>query len=166
MAAPLFTTGRVRELRPFITRVIDDIMAEWRPGTRVDLVAELAVPLPVTVICELLGVPESDRAALAGWSHELFDATDTARVDAASHRIGDYLTHLVDTARATPGDGPLHSLLRAAATRAVSTGTRPSPWPPSFWSPGTRPPPSSSATPSWPCSGTPRRSTGCAGTRT
>ncbi|WDT89632.1 cytochrome P450 [Streptomyces sp. SCSIO-PteL053] len=112
VATPLFTTGRVRELRPFITRVIDDIMAEWRPGTRVDLVAELAVPLPVTVICELLGVPESDRAALAGWSHELFDATDTARVDAASHRIGDYLTHLVDTARATPGDGPLHSLLR------------------------------------------------------
>ncbi|MFJ3967950.1 cytochrome P450 [Streptomyces parvus] len=112
VAAPLFTTGRVRELRPFITRVIDDIMAEWRPGTRVDLVAELAVPLPVTVICELLGVPESDRGALAGWSHELFDATDTARVDAASHRIGDYLTHLVDTARATPGDGPLHSLLR------------------------------------------------------
>ncbi|MEU9676899.1 MULTISPECIES: cytochrome P450 family protein [Streptomyces] len=112
VATPLFTAGRVRELRPFITRVVDDLMAEWRPGTRVDLVAELAVPLPVTVICELLGVPESDRAALAGWSHELFDATDTARVDAASHRIGDYLTHLVDTARATPGDGPLHSLLR------------------------------------------------------
>ncbi|MFQ6851513.1 cytochrome P450 [Streptomyces sp. 35M1] len=112
VATPLFTTGRVRELRPFITRVVDDIMAKWRPGTRVDLVAELAVPLPVTVICELLGVPESDRTALAGWSHELFDATDTARVDAASHRIGDYLTHLVDTARATPGDGPLHSLLR------------------------------------------------------
>ncbi|PSK69024.1 cytochrome P450 [Streptomyces sp. CS149] len=112
VATPLFTTGRVRDLRPFITRVVDGLMAQWRPGTEVDLVAELAVPLPVTVICELLGVPESDRAALAGWSHELFDATDTTRVDAASHRIGDYLTHLVDTARAAPGDGPFHSLLR------------------------------------------------------
>lgn len=112
VAAPLFTTGRVRELRPHITRVVDGLTAAWRPGAEVDLVAELAVPLPVTVICELLGVPESDRAPLAGWSHELFDATDTDRVDAASHRIGDYLTHLVGTARDTPGDGRLHSFLR------------------------------------------------------
>ncbi|MFD7538007.1 cytochrome P450 [Streptomyces sp. NPDC059819] len=112
VATPLFTAGRVRALRPYITRVVDGLMTAWRPGTEVDLVAQLAVPLPVTVVCELLGVPESDRGTLAGWSHDLFDATDTERVDAASHRIGDHLTHLVDTARATPGDGPLHSLLR------------------------------------------------------
>lgn len=54
-ATPLCTTGRVRELRPYIARVVDDLMAAWRPGTEVDLVAELAVPLPVTVVCELLG---------------------------------------------------------------------------------------------------------------
>ncbi|MFB7262224.1 cytochrome P450 [Streptomyces nojiriensis] len=112
VATRLFTTGRVRELRPFINRVVDDLTATWRPGTDIDLVADLAVPLPVTVVCELLGVPEADRATLAARSHDLFDATDTERVDAASHHIGDYLTHLVDTARATPGDGPLHSLLR------------------------------------------------------
>ncbi|MFF3155506.1 cytochrome P450 [Streptomyces sp. NPDC057910] len=112
VATPLFTAERVRALRPYITRVVDGLMTAWRPGTEVDLVAQLAVPLPVTVVCELLGVPESDRGTLAGWSHDLFDATDTERVDAASHRIGDHLTHLVDTARATPGDGPLHSLLR------------------------------------------------------
>ncbi|MFD0266017.1 cytochrome P450 [Streptomyces sp. NPDC127106] len=112
VTTPLFTTGRVRELRPYITRVVDDLMTAWRPGAEVDLVADLAVPLPVTVVCELLGAPESDRTTLAGWSHDLFDAADTDRVDAASHRIGDYLTHLVDTARAAPGDGPLHSLLR------------------------------------------------------
>ncbi|MFD8059171.1 cytochrome P450 [Streptomyces cyaneofuscatus] len=111
-ATPLFTTGRVGELRPFITRVVDGLMAAWRPGTEVDLVAELAIPMPVTVVCELLGVPEADRVTLAGWSHDLFDAKDTDLVDASSHRIGDYLTHLVDTARETPGDGPLPSLLR------------------------------------------------------
>lgn len=117
VATPLFTTGRVRELRPYITRVVDDLTSAWRPGTEVDLVADLAVPLPVTVVCELLGVPSTDRTTLAAWSHDLFDATDTDRVDAASHRIGDYLTHLVDTARSpgTPGDGPLRSLLRDCA---------------------------------------------------
>ncbi|OEJ34146.1 cytochrome P450 family protein [Streptomyces subrutilus] len=112
VATRLFTTGRVRELRPFITRVVDELMTGWRPGTDIDLVADLAIPLPVTVVCELLGVPEADRATLAARSHDLFDATDTARVDAASHHIGDYLTDLIDTARANPADGPLHSLLR------------------------------------------------------
>ncbi|MFD3786433.1 cytochrome P450 [Streptomyces cyaneofuscatus] len=112
VATPLFTTGRVRALRPYITRVVDDLTTAWRPGKEVDLVADLALPLPITMICELLGVPEPDRAELTTWSHALFDATDTARVDAASHRIGDYLTALVDTARATPDDGPLHALVR------------------------------------------------------
>ncbi|MGW6845423.1 cytochrome P450 family protein [Streptomyces sp. NPDC054958] len=112
VATPLFTTGRVRELRPYITRVVDDLVAGWRPGAEVDLVADLAVPLPVTVVCELLGVPESDRATLADRSHDLFDASDTDRVDAASHLIGDHLTHLVDTARAADGEGSLHSFLR------------------------------------------------------
>ncbi|WP_030715742.1 cytochrome P450 family protein [Streptomyces sp. NRRL F-2580] len=112
VATRMFTTGRVRELRPFITRVVDDLMTTWRPGTDIDLVADLAVPLPVTVVCELLGVPEADRATLAARSHDLFDATDTARIDAASHHIGDYLTHMIDTARANPGDGPLHAFLR------------------------------------------------------
>ncbi|MFE5769930.1 cytochrome P450 [Streptomyces sp. NPDC056485] len=112
VATPLFTTSRVRELRPYITRVVDDLMGAWRPGAEVDLVAELAVPLPVTVVCQLLGVPESDRAMLADWSHALFDASDNGRIDAASHRIGDHLTRLVDTARSAPGDGPLHSFVR------------------------------------------------------
>ncbi|MEU3837283.1 cytochrome P450 family protein [Streptomyces microflavus] len=112
VATPLFTTGRVRALRPYIARVVDSLTTAWRPGKEVDLVAELALPLPITMICELLGVPEPDRAELATWSHALFDATDTNIVDAASHRIGDYLTDLVDTARATPGEGPLHSLVR------------------------------------------------------
>ncbi|MEU3722525.1 cytochrome P450 [Streptomyces sp. NPDC031705] len=96
VATRLFTTGRVRELRPFITRVVDDLTATWQPGTDIDLVADLAIPLPVTVVCELLGVPAADRASLAAWSHDLFDATDTARIDAASHRIGDYLTDMID----------------------------------------------------------------------
>ncbi|MFF7778941.1 cytochrome P450 [Streptomyces tanashiensis] len=113
VATPLFTTGRVRALRPYITRVVDDLMTTWRPGTQIDLVADLAVPLPVTVVCELLGVPEADRTTLAARSRDLFDATDNGIIDAASHHIGTYLTDLVDTAHATPGEGPLHSLLRA-----------------------------------------------------
>ncbi|MEU6484199.1 cytochrome P450 [Streptomyces sp. NPDC046887] len=119
VATPLFTTGRVRALRPFITRVIEDLTATWHPGKEIDLVAELAVPLPVTVICELLGVPEADRPTLAAWSHDLFDATDTARIDAASHRIGDYLTRLLTTPRPTSDS---HSDALAALLHACEEG--------------------------------------------
>ncbi|MCK8675968.1 cytochrome P450 family protein [Streptomyces lichenis] len=113
VAAPLFTTGRVRALRPFITRVVEDLTATWHPGKEIDLVAELAVPLPVTVVCELLGVPEPDRRPLAAWSHDLFDATDTARIDVASHRIGDYLTRLLTTPHTDSGSDALPSFLHA-----------------------------------------------------
>ncbi|MFC9581557.1 hypothetical protein ACFVJ8_01675 [Streptomyces yangpuensis] len=116
----LWAPGRVRELRPYLARVVDDLTAGWRPGTPVDLVADLAVPLPVTVVSELLGVPESDRAVLAARSHELFEATGTDRVDSASHRIGDYLTRLVDTAgdgRETARSAPCCATARGALDR-------------------------------------------------
>ncbi|WP_329314826.1 cytochrome P450 [Streptomyces sp. NBC_01278] len=112
VAAPMFTTGRIVEMRPYISGVVDRLLDGWTPGAEVDLVEELAVPLPVTVICELLGVPESDRAMVSRWSNDLFDAGDPDVIDAASHAIGDYMTHLVEAARETPGDGLLHALLQ------------------------------------------------------
>lgn len=111
-AAPLFTTGRVTHLRPYIEEVVDRLLEGWTAGAEVDLVKELAVPLPVTVICQLLGVPESDRDMVSRWSNDLFDAGDPHTIDAASHAIGEYMTDLVRAARATPGEGLLHSLLR------------------------------------------------------
>lgn len=52
-----FTTGAVAELRPFIARVTDELLDQWPVGEQFDFVAGLAAPLPVIVICELLGVP-------------------------------------------------------------------------------------------------------------
>ncbi|MFE2141817.1 cytochrome P450 [Streptomyces sp. NPDC059456] len=112
VAAPMFTTGRVQAMRPYISRVVDRLLDDWTRTDEVDVVRDLAVPLPVTVICELLGVPESDRDTVARWSHDLFDAGDPDVIDAASHALGDYMTHLVAAAHGTPGDGMLHALLR------------------------------------------------------
>ncbi len=106
-----FTTGAVSRLRPYISSLVDELLDTWPDHGTVDLIADLAVPLPVTVICELLGVPESDRASVRTWSSDLFAAGDPQRIDAASHAVGDYMTALVAAKRTAPGDSLLDDLI-------------------------------------------------------
>ncbi|MFF6785093.1 cytochrome P450 [Streptomyces sp. NPDC012510] len=109
-----FTTGAVARMRPYIAGLIDELLDAWpQHGGTVDLVETLAVPLPVTVICELLGVPESDRTLVRTWSSDLFAAGDPARIDAASHELAAYMTDLVTTTRDSPGDSLLDALIAA-----------------------------------------------------
>ncbi|MFE5589408.1 cytochrome P450 [Streptomyces sp. NPDC056549] len=108
-----FTTGAVAELRPFIARVTDELLERWSPGERFDFVAGLAVPLPVIVICELLGVPESDRADVRRWSAALFSAGEPDVVDRASYSMAGYMTDLITDKRLHPGDSLLDRLIAA-----------------------------------------------------
>ncbi|GLP69134.1 cytochrome P450 [Streptomyces sp. TUS-ST3] len=108
-----FTAGAVAQLRPFIARVTDELLDQWPVGERFDFVAGLAVPLPVIVICELLGVPAGDRPAVRRWSGELFAAGRPDVIDAASHRMADYMTGLVAAKRLDPGDCLLDRLIAA-----------------------------------------------------
>src|SRR5690349_15452741 len=66
-----FTGHRIKALEPWIQELTDELIDRFT--NPVDLVAEFAVPLPVTVICELLGVPEEDRAELRARSTKMFD---------------------------------------------------------------------------------------------
>ncbi|QFR02839.1 cytochrome P450 [Streptomyces phaeolivaceus] len=111
LATRAFTTGAVARLRPYISTLVDELLDAWPDHGTVDLVADLAIPLPVTVICEMLGVPESDRGAVRTWSSDLFDAGDPRRIDAASHAVGEYMTDLVAAKRAAPGDSLLDDLI-------------------------------------------------------
>ncbi|MEU8706486.1 cytochrome P450 [Streptomyces sp. NPDC048565] len=108
-----FTSAAVAGLRPFITRLTGELLNRWPAGGPVDLVAGLAVPLPVMVICELLGVPEDDRSRIKGWSAELFAAGEPARADVASHALADYMTGLIASKRLRPGDSLLDRLISA-----------------------------------------------------
>lgn len=108
-----FTTGAVKELRPFIARVTDELLDQWPADGPFDFVAGLAVPLPVSVICELLGVPEADRADVRRWSAELFAAGEPDVIDAASHSMADYMTGLIAAKRLEPGTSLLDRLISA-----------------------------------------------------
>ncbi|MDX3184890.1 cytochrome P450 [[Kitasatospora] papulosa] len=113
LATKAFTTGAVAELRPFIARVTDDLLDQWPVGEPFDFVTGLAVPLPVIVICELLGVPDEDRPDIQRWSGELFAAGQPEVIDAASHSLADYMTDLIAAKRRHPGNSLLDHLISA-----------------------------------------------------
>jgi cytochrome P450 len=106
-----FSTRAVARLRPYIADLVDELLDAWPEHGPVDLVAGLAVPLPVTVICEMLAVPEADRELVHSWSGELFAAGDPQRIDAASYAVGKYMTDLVASRRGSPGESLLDDLI-------------------------------------------------------
>ncbi|MET8468452.1 cytochrome P450 [Streptomyces sp. NPDC006422] len=108
-----FTTGAVARLRPYIARVTDELLDAWHAGEPYDFVAGVAEPLPVTVICELLGVPHTDRPHVRRWSGELFAAGRPEVIDAASHGLAGYMTDLIAAKRHHPGDSLLDDLIAA-----------------------------------------------------
>ncbi|MFG1807211.1 cytochrome P450 [Streptomyces sp. NPDC049040] len=108
-----FTTGAVARLRPFIARTADALLDRWPAEGRVDAVAGLALQLPVIVICELLGVPEAERAAVRRWSADLFADGRPDVIDAASHGLAEYMAALIASKRKQPGDALLDRLITA-----------------------------------------------------
>ncbi|GAA1259049.1 cytochrome P450 [Sphaerisporangium rubeum] len=121
LVSKAFTPRMVEELRPRVRRVARDLVDGFVERGGGDLIAEVAEPLPVTVIAEMLGVPEADRHLLRPWSagmcgmYELnpsLDAQHTA-VRAASE-FAAYLRELAALRRAHPGDDLISALAQVA----------------------------------------------------
>src|SRR5262249_39388548 len=115
-----FTRGRIDQLRPRVEVIVDDLLdqvAAAGPDTTVDLRAAFAFPLPFTVICELLGVPDSERTALGNGLITLLAPTYTPeayeRAKAASDTVVSMLRALVAAKRAQPGDDLVTALISA-----------------------------------------------------
>ncbi|QHC32137.1 cytochrome P450 family protein [Streptomyces sp. HF10] len=105
-----FTMRRVEQLRPRVQRITDELLDEMlSPGRagRADLIAALAYPLPLTVICELLGVPEMDRTEFRKISTQVVAPTDHGSEREAIDRLGEYLTELIEDKRRSGVTGDL-----------------------------------------------------------
>jgi cytochrome P450 len=120
LVSAAFTPRRVEALRPRVQAVIDDLLdqiAAAGPEARIDLVSAFAFPLPFTVICELLGVPEPDRAALGrGLTTLLLPYSTPAeyeRAKEASDAVVGMLKALVDAKQASPADDLVSGLITA-----------------------------------------------------
>ncbi len=109
-----FTPRRVAQLRPRTTQIaagLADELAAAADGVT-DLLAAYARPLPVTVLCELLGVPEADRARVAATVLRYDVAGEMPRVE---DDLSAYFTGLIAARRADePGDDLLSALITAS----------------------------------------------------
>ncbi|MEU4210971.1 cytochrome P450 [Streptomyces sp. NPDC026206] len=109
-----FTAQRVEALRPGIQRIADRLLDDMLPLGRADLVEAFALPLPLTVICELLGVPAADRDGFRAWSNEMILPTNAETAGAAVQAMTGCLADLIESKRRRPGDDLLSALARAA----------------------------------------------------
>lgn len=115
MVMPEFTMHRLARLQPRIEAIVADRLdAMARIDGPVDLLQEFALPVPALTICELLGVPDADRAFVQRFSAARFDLGDGAYapLDAINESRA-YLRDLVAVQRRSPGDGLIGSLIRA-----------------------------------------------------
>jgi cytochrome P450 len=121
LVSKAFTARRVAELEPYIAGLVDDLLDAAAERNTVDVVADLAYPLPVAVICRLLGVPVADEHLFHRWSAQLSRLVDglAAMVGGAAapdwvpgmvemHR---YVHELVAARRTAPGDDLISALL-------------------------------------------------------
>ena len=103
-----FSARRVDALRPRIQQIADELLDDWKNAPIVDVIDTFAVPLPITVICELLGVPAEDRSLLRELSAGLTRPNDMIE---SFGRLVTYLNGFV--AGKQPGDDLATELVEA-----------------------------------------------------
>ncbi|MEV6394516.1 cytochrome P450 [Streptomyces sp. NPDC051907] len=108
-----FTPGRVEQMRPGIQSLADQLLDAMAPQGRADLVAEYAAPLPIAVVCDLLGVPHDSRLDFRAWTDALVapDPDDPGAVKEAVKAMLAYFPQLIADKRRTPGADLLTDLI-------------------------------------------------------
>ncbi|UBU11375.1 cytochrome P450 family protein [Nonomuraea gerenzanensis] len=111
LVSKAFTAGAAERLAPRIEQLSHRLADAFAPAGRADLVAAFTRPLPMAVICELLGVPEERRADLQRWTREgMSNPSEEQR--AALLALNSYLRVLLDDKRRVPTDDLLSQLIR------------------------------------------------------
>jgi cytochrome P450 len=116
-----FTPRAVTALRPRIERVATECLDAVAARGRMDVIADLALPVPSTLICEMLGVPVEDRDTFTAWTAkathglaaQFLPPEMMAETMGAALQLAQYFTTLIEARRARLGDDLLSELIRA-----------------------------------------------------
>lgn len=120
LATKAFTARRVEVLRPHIQAIADTLLDRVDGAKTIDVLEALAHPLPSLVICEMLGVPESDRPMFSKWTEEIaflllppVSPQRLAAGEAAAAEFAAYVRDLIGYRRAALADDLLSALIAA-----------------------------------------------------
>src|SRR5438270_3412597 len=117
-----FTPKTVESLRPRVQELVDELLAPALEEGSMEVIDDLAYPLPVRVISELLGVPHEDHETFKGWSKEMARALDPdfatppdveERREQAAKAFVEYFQALISERRRQPRDDLLSALIAA-----------------------------------------------------
>ncbi|WP_028060649.1 cytochrome P450 [Candidatus Solirubrobacter pratensis] len=118
---PPHSPGRIDAMRDGIARITEELIEALGDRKRLDVVEDFAYPLPVTVICRLLGVPREDEPAFRAWSDALVDSADFRPREDPTERqrtgaqaraeMGRYLMDLAEQRRGHPSDDMLSAFV-------------------------------------------------------
>jgi len=121
LVSKAFTPRAIEAWRPRVEAVTHERLDRVAAKGEMDLVADLALPVPATLICELMGVPVADRDRFTAWTATATHGLVTirgldalrARVGEAAGSLADYFTRLIAARRADPRDDLLSALITA-----------------------------------------------------
>jgi cytochrome P450 len=123
LVSKAFTPKVVEGLRPRIRQIVDGLLDRAEDRHAMDLIEDFAYPIPVVVICEMLGVPVEDHERFRGWSLDLARGLDAtllgpqsdlaARATASRRALADYFRELIAERRAAPRGDLLSALIAA-----------------------------------------------------
>ncbi|OPF80202.1 cytochrome P450 [Streptomyces antioxidans] len=116
LVAKAFTVHQVEKLRPWVRQLTHDLLDDLEAaGPPADLVDRYALPIPVGVICAMLGVPEEDRPKFRAWSDAAL-STSSLSADELSRNTDElraYMAGLIEEHRGSPRDDIMTSLIEA-----------------------------------------------------
>ncbi|WP_433521457.1 cytochrome P450 [Nocardia pseudovaccinii] len=116
LVAKAFTSRRVEQWHPRMQQIVDEHLdAIERSGAPADLVQDFALPLPVTVICEMLGVPPEQQPRFRDFTDAVLSTTaySLEQIMSAGAALESYLAELIAERRRTPSDDLLGALVTA-----------------------------------------------------
>src|SRR5881409_4322796 len=121
LVSSAFTPRAIAALRPQIQRIVDACLARVAARGALDVIADLALPVPATVICEMLGVPVADRDRFTVWTSkatlglasQFLPPETLAEVQAAGTSLAEYFDGLIAARRGHLSDDLLSALIRA-----------------------------------------------------
>ncbi len=109
----VFTRKRVDLMRPMVERIAGGLLDGLRERETIDVVKDFAFPLPIMIICELLGFPPEDLHAYRTWSTAILTRGSEMSFEQATTELNSYLRELMTARRADPREDILTDLVRA-----------------------------------------------------